>query len=115
MVESLLLVSILGMTAAAVGQGMVQMSNSAVSNNDSLWLSDQLLSNMENLRATYTTLTVPYSNSQTITTPDGHSYTLTSSIQNANPGTGMQTNFLELEVAIGLPGGSDTMCTYVSE
>lgn len=115
MVESLLLVAILGLTAATVGQSLSTMTAVAVINNNTLYINDMLLSQMEVLRSSYTSKTVPYSSSQTITTPNGHTYTINSSITTANPGSGTTSNFLELEVSVTLPGGQNTMCTYVSE
>jgi type II secretory pathway pseudopilin PulG len=117
MVESMLLIAILGMTAAVVGQSLSTMTSSAVRNNLILQINDSLLSQMEYLRSAYTTVSpaptssTPWTSSGSVMI-NGVSYPMTSTIALADPGLGSaQTNFLLLQVTIS----NQTMTTYVSE
>jgi type II secretory pathway pseudopilin PulG len=53
MVESLLMVSMLGMSAAVVGQSLSTMATSATNNNNLLQINDALMAQMEYLRSKY--------------------------------------------------------------
>jgi type II secretory pathway pseudopilin PulG len=117
MVESMLLVAILGMTAAVVGQSLTTMASSAVRSNLTLQINDQLLSQMEYLRSVYNTVSpaptssAPWTSTSTVII-NGANYTMNSQISLADPGSGSaQSNFLVLQATIG----SQTMSTYVSE
>jgi type II secretory pathway pseudopilin PulG len=109
MVESMILVSMLGMSAAVVGQSMSTMVTSATRNNLILQINDQLLSQMEYLRGNYTTMAVGKS-TQSVTI-NNVIYIMTSDIEQADPGTGNQTTFLSLTVSLN----GQQMTTYVGE
>ncbi|HEY1683336.1 MAG TPA: type II secretion system protein [Tepidisphaeraceae bacterium] len=118
MVESVMLVSILGVTAGVVGQSLTTMANSAEANNLNLEINDQLMAQMEVLRSTYTTATpaptssTPWTKSTPVTLSNGKTYTLNSTIAWADPGQGStQSNFLQLQVTLG----NQAMSTYVSQ
>jgi type II secretory pathway pseudopilin PulG len=108
LVESMLLVGILGMSAAVVGQSMSTMVTSATTNNLILLVNDQLLSQMEYLRANYKSMSIG-SSTQSVTL-NNVSYTMTSDIEDANPGGGTQSTFLSLTVSLN----GQKMTTYVS-
>ena len=115
MVEALLLVGVLGVTADIVGQSLVAMSNTAVQNNNALMINDALLSQMEYLRSMYTTITPGWTQTSTI---NGINSTITSAVSKADPNQGAagddgstSDTFLSLSVQCG----DQIMTTYVSE
>ncbi|HWB54249.1 MAG TPA: type II secretion system protein [Tepidisphaeraceae bacterium] len=115
LVEALLLVGVLGVTADIVAQSLLSMSNTAVQNNNALLVNDALLSQMEYLRSAYKNITPGWSDTSSIA---GTTYSITSAVSNADPKQGQSdddhttsTTFLSLSVQCG----DQIMTTYVSE
>lgn len=114
LIEAMLLIVILGITAGLVGTSMTGVSQAASVDNTIMRVNTQLLSQMETLRATWQTLlgsSTSYTNTATIPI-DNSNYTMTTDIEQADPdGSGVQSTFHSLTVTIG----DQSMTTYVSQ
>jgi type II secretory pathway pseudopilin PulG len=114
MVEALLLVGVLGVTADIVGQSLSTLSNTAAQNNTTLLINDAMLSQMEYLRSIYSTITPDWTGTSTIA---GTNYSITSAVTQADPTAGEsndlgnQSTFLSLSVQCG----NQIMTTNVSK
>jgi type II secretory pathway pseudopilin PulG len=115
LIEALLLVSVLGITADVVGQAMTTLSNTAAQNNTTLLINDALLSQMEYLRSIYTTITPGWTGTSTLA---GTNDTITSSVQTADPTAGESGDngtTVNSFVSLSVQCGNQTMTTNVSE
>lgn len=115
LIEALLMVIILSVISIPVGNALVAAGRNAEGNENTLALDNALVSQMETLRATYTTMGLGI---QTSTIAVGNNtYTMKIDIEKQDAAIGtsqstgvLQTTFLSLSVTIG----GRTLTTYVS-
>ena len=99
LIEALLMVIVLSIISIPVGNALVAAGRNTEGNENTLALDSALVTRMEMLRATYTTMALGVQTS-TITVGN-NSYTMTIDIERADPGPGLQTTFLSLTITIG--------------
>jgi len=109
LIEALLLVVMLSIVATGLGTAMSATANSTQSNDNTLLIDSALVSQMENLRATWQNDALGSTN--TPITVGATQYTMTTTIAQAAPNTGgVQATYFSLTVQIA----NRSLCTYVS-
>jgi type II secretory pathway pseudopilin PulG len=98
LIEALLLVIILGITAAGAASWLSSVSASTQADNNTSLIDTTLVTQMETLRATWATRGVGVKTSSI--TVGNAPYTLTTDVEEANPGDGVQTTFYSLSVQL---------------
>jgi type II secretory pathway pseudopilin PulG len=110
LIEALLLVVILGIVGASLGNSLIAASQSTEANDNTLLIDNALVTQMETLRATWQS--DPLGVQTTQLTIGSQTYTMTTDIEKADPnGQGIQSTFFSLTIQIA----GRTMCSYVGQ
>jgi len=109
LIEALLLTIILSIIATGIGGAMSATANSTQANENTLEIDSTLVSQMETLRATWSSDALGTTSSQV--NIGGTNYTMTTTIATAAPNTGgVQPTFYSLSIQIA----GRTLSTFVS-